>query len=68
MSLLTQNCHNARYAGLMIISERTLFKGLASEPDTTRQDRLFDRGHAFAVSIVVSVSLVALVGVLSLLG
>ena len=52
----------------MIISERTLFKGLASEPDTTRQDRLFDQGHALAVSIVVSVSLVALVGVLSLLG
>ena len=46
--------------GPMIISERLLFKGLSDELPKTTHDRLFDRGHAFAVSMIgVCVALVA---------
>ena len=46
----------------MIISERLLFKGLADESPASNQDRLFDRGHAFAVSVAIGFSAIVLFG------
>ena len=46
----------------MIISERLLFKGLNDELPKTDADRLYDQGHAFAVSFVVGISALLLLG------
>lgn len=67
-SSLTQNCHNAKYAGVMIISERHLFKGLTDPSQNSNPDQLFDKGHAFAVSVVVGVSALLLIGFIAIAG
>ena len=46
----------------MIISERHLFKGLVDETPLSGEDQLFHRGHAFAVTIVVGLFALLLIG------